>query len=96
VSGADRRGVLKNLLVLGTAAPLAGAFPGTRAATGQRRPLLPRRQVQAGLTSQQLAGQRVVFSYPGLTVPAALLQQITAGQAAGCPGITRSGFTAVR
>jgi beta-N-acetylhexosaminidase len=35
------------------------------------------------LSSQQNAGQRVVFSYPGLTVPASLLQQISAGQAAG-------------
>jgi beta-N-acetylhexosaminidase len=30
-----------------------------------------------------MAGQRVIFSYPGLTVPSALLQQITAGEAAG-------------
>jgi beta-N-acetylhexosaminidase len=37
----------------------------------------------AGLSSQQLAGQRAVFSYPGLTVPSALLQQISAGEAAG-------------
>ena len=29
------------------------------------------------------AGQRVVFSYSGLTVPAVLLRQISAGQAAG-------------
>ena len=40
-------------------------------------------QAQATLTSQQLAGQRVIFSYPGLMVPSALLQQISAGQAAG-------------
>ncbi len=60
------------MLALGVAAPLAGALSGTRAA-----------KAQVALTSQQLAGQRVVFSYPGLTVPAALLQQISAGQAAG-------------
>jgi beta-N-acetylhexosaminidase len=30
-----------------------------------------------------MAGQRVVFSYPGLTVPSALLALITAGEAAG-------------
>ena len=57
-SGPARRGVLKNALVLGAAAPLAGAC----AATGGR-----------ALSSAQLAGQRVVYSYPGLTVPAALL-----------------------
>ena len=63
-SGPARRGVLKNALVLGAAAPLAGAC----AATGGRaaRPL----------SSAQLAGQRVVYSYPGLTVPAALLDRI--------------------
>ena len=64
-SGLDRRGALKTLLVLGAAAPLAWAEP------------LPARA--AGLTSQQLAGQRVIFSYSGLTVPSALLQQISAG-----------------
>jgi beta-N-acetylhexosaminidase len=37
----------------------------------------------ADLTPQQLAGQRVVYSYPGLTPPAALLDRIRAGQAAG-------------
>jgi hypothetical protein len=30
-----------------------------------------------------MAGQRVIFSYPGLTVPPALLALITAGEAAG-------------
>ena len=73
-SGADRRGVLKNLLVLGAAAPLAGVLSGTRAQAEQG---------PAGLSSLQLAGQRVIYSYPGLTVPTALLQAITAGQAAG-------------
>ncbi len=67
----DRRGVLKRILALGTVS-LAGACCGGRVA-----------QAQAALTSAQLAGQRVVFSYPGLTVPAALLQQISAGRAAG-------------
>ncbi|WP_406637851.1 glycoside hydrolase family 3 N-terminal domain-containing protein [Amycolatopsis sp. WGS_07] len=37
----------------------------------------------AGLTPRQLAGQRVIYSYPGLTPPAALLQRIRAGEAAG-------------
>ena len=76
VSGAGRRGVLRNLLVLGAAAPLAGVLSRTRAQAAQD-------QVPAGLSSLQLAGQRVIYSYPGLTVPTALLQAITAGQAAG-------------
>jgi beta-N-acetylhexosaminidase len=74
---AGRREVLKSLLVLGAAAPLPGTL--SAAMTGRR----PATTVKAGLSSQQMAGQRVIFSYPGLTVPAALLQQITAGQAAG-------------
>ena len=37
----------------------------------------------AGLTTRQLAGQRVIYSYPGLTPPALLLQRIRAGEAAG-------------
>ncbi|WP_091611605.1 glycoside hydrolase family 3 N-terminal domain-containing protein [Amycolatopsis saalfeldensis] len=37
----------------------------------------------AGLTPQQLAGQRVIYSYPGLTPPDTLLQRIRAGEAAG-------------
>lgn len=37
----------------------------------------------AGLTPLQLAGQRVIYSYPGLTPPQALLDSIRAGRAAG-------------
>jgi beta-N-acetylhexosaminidase len=89
---ADRRKVLRNLLVLGAAAPVAGAWSATRARAAEAvRPGAPqglteaRPQVepQAALSSLQLAGQRVIYSYSGLTVPAALLQAITAGQAAG-------------
>jgi beta-N-acetylhexosaminidase len=35
------------------------------------------------LTPAQQAGQRVIFSYPGLTPPASLLDQISAGEAGG-------------
>ena len=37
----------------------------------------------ARLSPQQLAGQRVIFSYAGLTPPASLLEQISAGLAGG-------------
>ncbi len=37
----------------------------------------------AKLTPAQLAGQRVIFSYPGTTPPASLLDQISAGEAGG-------------
>jgi len=73
---AGRRGVLRNLLVLSAAAPLAGVLSCTRAQPAGG-------QTPTGLSSLQLAGQRVIYSYSGLTVPAALLQAITAGQAAG-------------
>ena len=66
--GLDRRGALKTLLVLGGAASLTGACAG---GAGRRADV------------RQLAGQRVIYSYSGLTVPSALLQQISAGQAAG-------------
>jgi beta-N-acetylhexosaminidase len=82
--GTGRRGVLKGLLAVGSAAPVAGLLAQTGA---QAAPVQPGQahisQARASLTSQQLAGQRVIYSYPGLTVPAALLQVIAAGQAAG-------------
>ena len=65
----DRRGAVRTMLGVG-ALPLVGACAR---AMGTR----------SSLTGRQLAGQRVIFSYPGLTVPAALLKQISAGQAAG-------------
>ncbi|MCW3820645.1 hypothetical protein ONA91_40055 [Micromonospora sp. DR5-3] len=37
----------------------------------------------AGLTRWQLAGQRIIYSYPGLTPPASLMRIIRAGEAAG-------------
>ncbi|WP_210405994.1 glycoside hydrolase family 3 N-terminal domain-containing protein [Micromonospora sp. MH33] len=39
--------------------------------------------MSAGLTRRQLAGQRIIYSYPGLTPPASLLRIIRAGEAAG-------------
>ena len=65
----DRRGAVRTMLGLG-ALPLVGAC----ARPDRARP---------ALTPRQRAGQRVIFSYPGLTVPLALLRQIGTGQAAG-------------
>ncbi|WP_327236418.1 beta-N-acetylhexosaminidase [Streptomyces sp. NBC_01317] len=39
--------------------------------------------VPKGLTERQLAGQRVIYSYPGHTPPASLLKKISAGEVAG-------------
>jgi beta-N-acetylhexosaminidase len=63
----DRRGAVRTMLGLG-ALPLVGACA---------------QAARPALTPRQRAGQRVIFSYPGLTVPSALLEQISAGQAAG-------------
>src|SRR5580692_7735889 len=71
------------MLRRGAAVPLAATSAGARAATADQRPAVRRSRVPAGLSFGQMAGQRVVFSYPGLTVPPALLALITAGEAAG-------------
>jgi len=81
--GEDRRGLLKKMLLLGAAAPLAGVPFEAGPAMADQRPAVRRSRVPAGLSSRQMAGQRVVFSYSGLTVPPALLALITAGEAAG-------------
>ncbi|WP_163513398.1 glycoside hydrolase family 3 N-terminal domain-containing protein [Fodinicola acaciae] len=46
-------------------------------------PVSQARAAKIQLTPQQEAGQRVVYSYPGLTVPQSLLTAIQNGQAAG-------------
>ncbi|MBO0805487.1 MAG: hypothetical protein J2P25_20720 [Nocardiopsaceae bacterium] len=56
--------------------------PTAQALTRPRAPR-PGRGFPTALTNQQLAGQRVIFSYSGLTPPDSLLQQISAGEAAG-------------
>jgi beta-N-acetylhexosaminidase len=72
----SRRPVRARGLVLGAAlsAILALAAPGP---VGAASPPIPR------LTLTQLAGQRVIYSYPGLNPPASLLARIRAGYAAG-------------
>ena len=52
----DRRDAAKTMFGLG-ALPLVGACAGTA--------LTRTGQAQAALTPRQLAGQRVIFSYPG-------------------------------
>ena len=70
----SRRVVLASVTGLG----LAGL-------TGLSRPPAPRTRPRAvaALSNLQLAGQRVISSYPGLTPPQALFNDIVAGQAAG-------------
>ncbi|MEU8705500.1 glycoside hydrolase family 3 N-terminal domain-containing protein [Streptomyces sp. NPDC048565] len=74
----SRRGAL----LAGTAVLVGGLGMADRTAAAVRRPetgLSP----SADLTPTQRAGQRVVYSYPGLTPPAKLLDAIREGHAAG-------------
>jgi beta-N-acetylhexosaminidase len=80
----DRRTLLKQLAALGVAAPLTSALWRARATFARGLGLPLRASVaQAAFTSRQLAGQRVIYSYAGLDVPDALLQEIRAGACAG-------------
>ena len=74
--------VLAACLVAAIAAGLAGGSSpaGRHAATAAAR---GRAAGRAGLTSLQLAGQRVIYSYSGLRPPASLLARIRSGEAAG-------------
>jgi beta-N-acetylhexosaminidase len=68
-------------LALGTALPAvavarAGTTAGPRLEAG-------RAAASTGLSPQQLAGQRVIYSYSGLNPPASLISLIQHGQAAG-------------
>jgi beta-N-acetylhexosaminidase len=68
-------GVSRRAALLGGAGLAAGAF-GLRGRA-------PRAVRRASLTPSQLAGQRVIYSFSGFTPPSSLLQQISAGEAAG-------------
>jgi beta-N-acetylhexosaminidase len=74
----DRRTVLAGAAGFG----LAGAVnpPGWRRGPAPPVPVHP---LPPGLTNQQLAGQRVIYSYPGLTPPSGLLADLSVGRAAG-------------
>jgi beta-N-acetylhexosaminidase len=68
-------------LALAAAVPtVAAAGAGTTAAGGYKA---GRASTLASLSPQQLAGQRVIYSYPGLTPPASLISLIQHGEAAG-------------
>ena len=72
-SGPTRRTLLASMAGVGLAG-LTG-IPQQRGAA--------RAQAAAALSNLQLAGQRVISSYPGLTPPASLFDDITAGNTAG-------------
>ncbi len=75
-----RRGALAmgaGALAMGATAVIGGP---RLSGTAEAAPAAPK---PVRLTAAQQAGQRVIFSYPGLTPPASLLDQISAGQAGG-------------
>jgi beta-N-acetylhexosaminidase len=53
------------------------------AASPDRAPMVGAAAGFSALSPQQLAGQRIIYSYSGLTPPASLMQRIRAGEAAG-------------
>ena len=58
--------------------------PGVAASqAGPLHPPTPTRPALPALTPAQMAGQRVIYSYPGLTPPPSLLRWIRHGKAAG-------------
>jgi len=68
-------------VALGTAVTLVAGTVAACAAAGRASPSAA--LVPARLTPLQLAGQRVIYSYTGLTPPASLLARIRHGEAAG-------------
>ncbi|MDI5972388.1 glycoside hydrolase family 3 N-terminal domain-containing protein [Streptomyces sp. SL13] len=73
--------VRRRTLLAATGAAVAAASVTTTAAAAATR--LPGAARPAALTAAQTAGQRVIWSYPGLTPPQSLLTAISYGHAAG-------------
>jgi beta-N-acetylhexosaminidase len=72
-----RRTLLSSMTVAGLAGAISGGPRSPR--TERPDPKVPR----LALSSQQLAGQRIISSYPGLTPPSSLLSDIRSGLTAG-------------
>jgi beta-N-acetylhexosaminidase len=83
--GLSRRQALTGLglLLAGGASAQRASAQVARADVAGGRTMHPDARLGAGLTSLQLAGQRIIGSYPGLTPPASLLADISQGQLAG-------------
>ena len=83
--GRPRSGLSRRQALAGFGIALAGGVAGSVASA--RAAVAPARDTReglaAGLTNAQLAGQRVIASYPGLTPPSSLFTDISNGQVAG-------------
>lgn len=84
-AGQPRRGLSRRQTLAGLAVAAVGGASarGLSAHAAVRRAGPAANRVPADLTGLQLAGQRVIGSYPGLTPPASLLTDISNGQVAG-------------
>jgi beta-N-acetylhexosaminidase len=84
-AGRPRSGLSRRQALAGLGIALAGGVSGRSAvARAVAAPAgHPGAGAAAGLTNLQLAGQRVIGSYPGLTPPASLFTDISNGQLAG-------------
>jgi len=71
------------LVLAGGASAQRASAQVTRADGAGGRTMHPDARLGAGLTRLQLAGQRIIGSYPGLTPPASLLADIRQGQLGG-------------
>jgi beta-N-acetylhexosaminidase len=79
----SRRGLLLGGIGAGLAVAGIAGRPGAARAAVRAGAVRPVVRASTQLTAEQRAGQRVIFSYPGLTPPDSLLEQISAGEAAG-------------
>ena len=83
VRGTDHRGVSRRGLLAGGAAVLAGAALMRPAGAFAADPSVTTDTRASELSPAQKVGQRVIWSYPGLTPPQALLDAIRAGLVGG-------------
>src|ERR1700728_4012148 len=74
----SRREILLGGIGAGLAVAGIAGRPGTARAATRPGAVRPGVWASTQLTAQQQAGQRVIFSYPGLTPPDSLLEQISA------------------
>jgi beta-N-acetylhexosaminidase len=83
--GRPRDGLSRRQALAGLGVALVGVVSAraTVARAGVVPPPNARLGLAASLTNQQLAGQRMIGSYPGLTPPASLFTDIANGQLAG-------------
>jgi beta-N-acetylhexosaminidase len=71
-------------VAVGTAIPVLASVPAAAGAASGSAAIRPAPAAAApSLSAQQLAGQRVIYSYSGLTPPASLISLIKHGEAAG-------------